>query len=83
MLSSSPIDVTVVRPKLTGAAAVGRLVGRYAWLFTAAWLVMLIVGAQTPLHPGYWQTLLLILAARLTISAATESTYPYWTKELK
>lgn len=83
MLSSSPIDVTVVRPKLTGAVALGRLAGRYTALFLTAWLVMLIVGAQTPWHPGYWQTWLLLVAIHLILPGATTSTYPFWTKEPK
>lgn len=83
MMSSSPIDVTVVRPKVTGAEALGRFLGRNAGLFLTAWLVMLIVGGQTPWHPGYWQTFLLLLAVRLILPAASDSTYTYWTKEPK
>ncbi|WP_280762150.1 hypothetical protein [Prescottella agglutinans] len=82
-MNSSPIDVTVVRPKVTGATALGRLAGRNAVLFLTAWLVMLIVGAQTPWHPGYWQVFLLLVAIRLILPAASDSTYTYWTKEPK
>lgn len=36
-------------------------------MFVTSWIVMLIVGAQTPWDLGYWQTVLIIVAIRLTL----------------
>lgn len=61
-----PLEVTLVRTARQNAAAV---VAFIFWLFVGAWALMLLAAFAVDADLGYWQTVALLGAARIVLTA--------------
>lgn len=78
---NTPTPVTIVRPKTETPKLLGWWIGSAISYFLNAWLIMLVVGAQTPWNTGYWQTVALLIAIRLVMNAGKVPNHLFWTRE--
>ena len=78
---STPMDVTVVRPKWRAPDAIRYVVGHGIGLLFNGWIVMLLVPVVVDLHPGYWKSVAAVLL--LDFLLPSSSSWSLWTKAAK
>lgn len=76
----SAMNVHVVRPKMSRAEVIGRILGRFLGMLLIAWILMLIIEEVTDWDPSYWHTLLSLYAVRLI--QVKDNSY-FWTHKDK
>lgn len=82
----STIPVEIVRPEKTGSERFSEFVsGRFSEFvsglmifFLCTWIVMLALGALTPWHLGYWESMLALLGIR---AAQKPDSWMSWTRK--
>ena len=85
-LKAKPMPVTIVRPKMTVSAALGRLAAKLVLLAADAWIVMVVASAVFGYHFSYWHAIVFLLAVRvLQINSADDlslwsSSFADWKK---